>query len=83
MKRKSDRELTIEEIGKKVKFLNRNVNSANKCISRIKARADEPNEHDSSILARIEDIANEKQRQIDVLREAAYILADRTYKVDF
>lgn len=37
MKRKSDREITIEEIGKKVKFLNRNVNSANKCISRIKA----------------------------------------------
>ena len=83
MKRKSDRELTIEEIGKKVKFLNKNINAANRCVSRIKARSNSPYEHDSRNLALIEGIANEKQRQIDVLREAAYILADRTYKVDF
>ena len=83
MKRKSDRKLAIEEIGKKVKFLNKNINAANRCISRIKARSNNPYENDSSNLALIEGIANTKQHQIDVLREAAYILADRTYKVDF
>ena len=83
MKRKSDRELTIEDIGKKVKLLNGNINAANKRINRVKARADNPYEYDSSILAWNEDIVNTKQHEIDVLREAAHILAGRTYKVDF
>jgi len=86
MKKKSNRKDTIDDIKRKIESLNGRINAAN--IRNDKIKRSKPrgitdiviNQH---TIDRNDRIIAKNQHDVEVLREAAHILAGRTYKVDF